>query len=253
MNKILRTKNSNLNIINFVMIIGVFVLLTMGCQQANNLVSSNTANSNTATNSNATATTNATSKANSNSAATTDSNANTTSLSKESVEPENRAIPAPFNQPATTPRKMTVTQATTQEKEEIFQLFKKNDDEIEDRMLKSFTVRKMDLNSDGQPEYVAVLEDDTICGNLGNCPQSIYDKKGGEYNVLLESRSQVIKLEKNSTKGYLDVRTELSNGASSGFYYIYKFNGKRYLPSKCVEITYDPKEKETTINCDEVG
>ena len=148
---------------------------------------------------------------------------------------------------------MTVTQATRQEKEEIFQLFKKNDDEIEDKMLKSFTVRKMDLNSDGQTEYVAVLEDGFICGTLGNCPQSIYDKKGGEYNVLLETRAQVIKLEKNSTKGYLDLRTELSNGASSSFYYIYKFNGKRYLPSKCVEITYDPKEKETTINCDEVG
>ena len=251
MNNILGTKNSNINIINFVMIIGVFVLLTMGCQQANNLVSSNTANSNTATNSNATATTNATSKANSNSAATTDSNANTTSLSKESVEPENRAIPAPFNQPATTPRKMTVTQATTQEKDEIFQLVKKNDNEIEDRMLKSFTVRKMDLNSDGQPEYVAVLEDETICGNLGNCPQSIYDKKGGEYNLLLETRARVIRLEKNSTKGYLDLRTELGNGASSSFYYIYKFDDKKYQARKCVEVTYDPKEKETPIDCNE--
>ena len=235
----LRTASFNNRIIKFTVIIGLFALLLSGCQQVTeqvkNVTNSAPANTNSAP---------------TNTAANTPVNQpETTPLSRESAEPENRAENPPVNQPETTPHKMTVTQATRQEKEEIFQLFKKYDNEIKDKMLESFTVRKMDLNSDGQPEYVAVLEDETICGTHANCPQAIYDKKGGEYNLLLETRAQVIKLEKNSTKGYLDLRTELGDTASSNFYYIYKFGGEKYQARKCVEVTYDPKEKETPIDC----
>ena len=76
------TNNSNLNIINFVMILGVFVFLTMGCQQINDAVNSNKAtNSNTATNRNA------------NSNATANSNAKVMSASSPTAE----ATPKPTN------------------------------------------------------------------------------------------------------------------------------------------------------------
>lgn len=88
MNKTLRTRNSNLNIINFVMILGVFAFLTMGCQQINDAVNGNTAmNTNTATNSNSTANSNASSNANANGNATANSNAN----ANTSASPTNSA------------------------------------------------------------------------------------------------------------------------------------------------------------------
>ena len=188
-------------------IVTLMIFLAVGCGKPSNPANgnNNSANNKTAAGNIANSNTNTITSA----ANTPVNQPKTTLFSRESVKPENRA-------------ETTVTKAATQEKEEIFQLFKKNDDEIEDEMLKSFTVRKMDLNSDGQPEYVAVLEDETICGNLANCPQSIYDKKGGEYNLLLETRARVIRLEKNSTNGYRDLRTELGDSASTFFYYIYQ-------------------------------
>lgn len=88
MNKTLQTKSSNINIINFVMILGVFVFLTMGCQQITDLTKDSkkshadtATNSNTTTNTNATANSNATANANANvnanSNVTANSNANT--------------------------------------------------------------------------------------------------------------------------------------------------------------------------------
>lgn len=74
MNKTIRTNNSNLNIINFVMVLGVFVFLTMGCNQINDAVNGNSAtNTNSATNSNAAANSNV----NSNATANSNANANT--------------------------------------------------------------------------------------------------------------------------------------------------------------------------------
>jgi hypothetical protein len=78
MKKTLRTKSSNINIISFMVILGLFVLSMSGCQQINDMV-----NSNKATNSNTTANTNANSNSNSN--VTANSNANT------SVVPSNSA------------------------------------------------------------------------------------------------------------------------------------------------------------------
>ncbi len=78
----MRTKSSNNRIINFMVILGLFVFSMSGCQQVNDIVNSNkAANSNTTANSNA----NTTSNANSNVAANSNANANT------SVVPSNSA------------------------------------------------------------------------------------------------------------------------------------------------------------------
>lgn len=77
MNKTLRTKSSNINIISFVMVFGVLVFLTMGCQQINDAVNSNTAtNTNTTANTNATANANTNANTNASSDVTANSNAN---------------------------------------------------------------------------------------------------------------------------------------------------------------------------------
>lgn len=98
MNKTLRTKSSNINIINFVMVLGVLIFLTMGCQQVNDLV-----NGNTATNSNTTANTNANSNANSNMTANSNANANT------SASPTNSAANANNQASNTAANTATVT------------------------------------------------------------------------------------------------------------------------------------------------
>lgn len=83
MKNTLRTKSSNINIINFVMILGVFVFLTMGCQQISDAVNSNkTTNTNTATNSNSNANSNASSNANANSNANSNVTANSNANAK---------------------------------------------------------------------------------------------------------------------------------------------------------------------------
>jgi cytoskeletal protein RodZ len=83
MKKTLRTKSSNIQIISFMVILGLFVFSMSGCQQVNDMV-----NGNKATNSNTTANANANSNANSNMTANSNANANT------SASPTNSAANA---------------------------------------------------------------------------------------------------------------------------------------------------------------
>jgi hypothetical protein len=119
-------------------------------------------------------------------------------------------------------KKKTATPPTAQEKQAIFQLIKKdaqiseylNDAPKEEgKLTKSLTVRKMDLNADGQPEYVAVMEDVYFCGAHGSCPHWIYSKTGGEYNLLLNTAGQKLTLEKTSTEKFRDLRSSVSRTA----------------------------------------
>ncbi len=87
MKKTLRTKSSNINIIGFAVIIGLFVFSLSGCPQVNNMVNGNTAtNGNTAANNNATANTNA----GSNTTANSNANANTSALPTDSPANTNK-------------------------------------------------------------------------------------------------------------------------------------------------------------------
>ena len=159
--------------------------------------------------------------------------------------------------------KRTVTKADDQEKQAIFQLIKRDEDvsgflkdspKEADTLIKSLTVRKMDLNADGQPEYVAVLENGVLCGAHANCPQWVYDKKGDAYNLLRRTHAQAIKLEKTSTRGYLDLRAEGSDTATTNSYVVYTFDGTKYQPAKCVSRDESAKPpKETTVDCKDMG
>lgn len=159
-------------------------------------------------------------------------------------------------------KKKTATQPTAQEKQEIFQLIKKDDEiseylkdapEDADNLFQSLTIKKMNLNSDGQPEYVAVIEPQ-FCGAHGNCPHWIYRKTGGEYNLLLRTIGQELKLEKTSTKKFRDLRSSGSSSASEYNWTIYKFDGKTYKADMCyssVSIEGKKKPKVTGEKCKE--
>ena len=72
--------------------------------------------------------------------------------------------------------------------------------------------------------------------------------------MLRRANAQVIKLEKNSTKGYIDLRSEGSDKATTNSYVIFKFDGNKYQPDKCVSRDESVKPvKETPGKCRDYG
>jgi hypothetical protein len=115
------------------------------------------------------------------------------------------------------------------------------------------TVKKIDLNKDGQPEYMVSLGP-FLCGAHANCPAWVYRKTGDTYQLLLRTFGQQLLLEKASTGGFRDLRTE---GASSAFetdFSIYKFDGNKYQAKACYSRTYSAKGRKpkiAPIKCEE--
>ena len=119
---------------------------------------------------------------------------------------------------------------------------------------KGVIVKKTDLNKDGQPEYLVTLQEEHLCGAHANCPAWVYRKTGDAYQLLLRTFGQQLLLEKTSTGGFRDLRTE---GASSAFetdFSIYKFDGNKYLAKACYSRTYTAKGRKpkiARIKCEE--
>lgn len=158
----------------------------------------------------------------------------------------------------------TFSEASELEKQEIFRLIKsdgqiseflKDLSEDAEKLARSLSVGKTDLNSDGQPEFIAVMEEGVLCGALANCPHWIYSKKDGNgYILLRQARARTIKLEKTSTSGYRDLRAEGGNTATTNTYVIFKFDGGKYQPSKCVMRDESQKNaKESARDCRDFG
>lgn len=154
--------------------------------------------------------------------------------------------------------------ATAQEKKDLFQLISKNDAMIvdgikdgglvADNLAKAMIVKKIDLNKDGQPEYIVIIEDTYLCGAHGNCPNYVYRKTGGEYQLLVVANGETLTLEKTSTNKFRDLRSEGSNSAYESSGTIFKFDGNTYKESECYTITYsekDKKGKKTGMKCPE--
>lgn len=119
---------------------------------------------------------------------------------------------------------------------------------------KGIIVKKIDLNKDGQPEYLVTLEEEHLCGAHANCPAWVYRKTGGEYQLLLRTFGQQLLLERTSTNSFRDLRSE---GASSAFetdFSIYKFDGNKYQAKACYSRTYSAKGRKpkiAPIKCEE--
>jgi hypothetical protein len=147
-------------------------------------------------------------------------------------------------------------QATAQEKGELTQLILKDKDVQEviqqngasaDAVTKGISVKKVDLNKDGQPEYIAVLEEQVMCGAHANCPNWVYRKAGGDYQLLLSTHGQQLLLEKTSTNNFRDLRSEGSDSAFENSVVIYKFDGNKYQAKNCYSRVYAAKGKRAKI------
>jgi len=156
--------------------------------------------------------------------------------------------------------------ATAQEKKDLFQLISKNDAMIvegikdgglkADNLAKEMSVKKIDLNKDGQPEYIVVIENGYLCGAHGNCTNRVYRKTGSEYQQLLAENGEILTLEKTSTNNFRDLRLEGSNTAFESSGTVYKFDGKTYKAIECYTVTSDGngkkgKMKKTLYKCSE--
>lgn len=153
----------------------------------------------------------------------------------------------------------TSNRVTAQEKAALTQLILtdkqvQEDGVSADAVTKGITVKKIDLNKDGQPEFIVVLGEEMICGAHANCPTWVYRKAGGEYQLLLRTFGQQLLLEKSSTNSFRDLRSE---GASSAFetdFSIYKFDGNKYQAKACYSRTYSVKGRKpkiAPIKCEE--
>ena len=47
------------------------------------------------------------------------------------------------------------------------------------------SVKKIDLNKEGQPKYIVVVQDVFFCGAHGNCTNRVFRKSGSEYQEFL--------------------------------------------------------------------
>lgn len=152
--------------------------------------------------------------------------------------------------------------AAAQEKNDLVQLISKNDEMVKSalsdggvtaaNLAKKMSLKKIDLNKDGQPEYIVLLMDTYFCGAHGNCPNWVYRKTGGEYQLLLTASGETLTLEKTSTNKFRDLRSEGSNSAFEGSGTVFKFDGNTYKEGECYTVTSDGKgkrEKKTIIEC----
>ena len=147
--------------------------------------------------------------------------------------------------------------ATAQEKKDLFQLISKSDvmmaDAIKDGSLKAanltkqMSVKKLDLNNDGRPEYIVVIQDGFLCGAHGNCTNRVYRKAGSEYQELLADNGEMITFEKTYTNKFRDLRLEGSNTAFEGSGTVFKFDGDTYKASQCYTVTSDGNGKKGTM------
>lgn len=153
-------------------------------------------------------------------------------------------------------------QASLEEKRELLRLIVKDDKEVGEMLddiggyegaLKLTHVRKLDLNRDGQPEYLVELEEGHLCGALGNCPDWVYRKTGEGYELLLRTRGRQLLLEKTSAGGYRDLRSEAGDTAWQGDFAIYQYDGKKYRANRCYLRKYTGKRvKITPTKCQEM-
>ncbi|MDT5120627.1 MAG: hypothetical protein QOC96_109 [Acidobacteriota bacterium] len=155
-------------------------------------------------------------------------------------------------------------QATAQEKKELLQLIVKDDKQVGEVMkdsgvssadlAKVLSVRKLDLNKDGQPEYLVKLEEARICGAHMNCPDWVYRKTGSDYQLILRTFGQQLLSEKTSTNKFRDLRSEGSDTAIESSFTIFKFDGNKYQAKACYTVTSagkGRKAKTVPVKCQE--
>lgn len=116
-----------------------------------------------------------------------------------------------------------------------------------------FEILKFDLNKDGYKEIILRGKSSDLCGAVGNCGFWIFGKKGKNFRKLLSSSDYYEvneighQINTRITNGYCDILLKGHWNSSDTVHRTYKFNGRKYVESKCLVDTYirgtapDPK------------
>ncbi len=102
-----------------------------------------------------------------------------------------------------------------------------------------FEVAKKDLNGDGMKEVMVRGMTGQLCGGVGNCELWVFEVRNGKYRLLLNSsdyhqRSPMGKQVRSTrTNGYRDLLLTWHLSASDTSFTDYKFNGRKYVESRC--------------------
>ncbi len=105
-------------------------------------------------------------------------------------------------------------------------------------------IKEIDLNKDGQKEFILRGKNFPLCSAVGNCAFWIYQKKGEKYRKLIYSTDYADitelpnQIEKTRTKKFSDVVLKGHESAADTSYKFFKFDGKKYKHNKCLVETY---------------
>lgn len=100
-------------------------------------------------------------------------------------------------------------------------------------------IKYIDLNGDRRKEVLVRAVTIPSCGAVGNCDFWVLEKRTGRHRILLHGDDywdasrmgeQVLR---NRTKGYRDILLKGHFSASDTSYSTYRFNGNRYIESRC--------------------
>jgi hypothetical protein len=95
-------------------------------------------------------------------------------------------------------------------------------------------VKTLDLNDDGEDEYVASLW--LNCGSKGNCPTAIYWERSGKYSRLMyHSNKMYVEITNTKNFGYRDIKTFFGLGLNGMYIETYTFTGKSYKRKQCFD------------------
>ena len=101
-------------------------------------------------------------------------------------------------------------------------------------------VYRVDLNRDGKKEILVRGKNFQVCGAVGNCGFWVFERAGSSFKKLLSSSDYVDisdlgeQIQKSRTKGYADLLLKGHFSAAETGFYTYKFNGRRYVESRCM-------------------
>jgi hypothetical protein len=154
-------------------------------------------------------------------------------------------VSAQTGKQTTVKEKAALTQLVLQDKE-VKEGMTGDDSPSVGDITEGITLKKIDLNKDGQPEYLTTLGP-FLCGVTGNCLTWVYRKTGDEYQLLLRTSGRQLLLEKTSTGGFRDLRMEAGNSADKQDFSIYRFDGNKYLARVCYTQTYSGKGRKLKI------
>ena len=123
-------------------------------------------------------------------------------------------------------------------------------------------VVKVDLNRDGNDEFLVRGKGSVQCGPTGNCGYWIFELRNGVAQLLLATVHQadqyefgVDEVQQSRARGYPDILVTERNGQYVLFFQTYRFDGSQYIEAQCMsevpKSLRDGAGSWQVITCDE--